>query len=676
MVSVHVDTETHPQHLGFAGSQTGQHFAGGVAQALAGRRIRRQGQGGIFDEVAQVGIFIITYGRLHGDGLLGDFQYLADLVFRHAHAHGQLFRVRFTTHLLQHLTGDTVELVDGLDHVHRDTDGTGLIRDGAGNGLTDPPGSVSRELVATTVFKLVHRLHQTYVALLDQIQELQTAVGVLLGDRDNQTQVGLDHLFLRTAGLGLTNAHATVDVLDLGDRQTCLFFDLLQLADGTQHFFVHLDQTRRPGLASLFLVFKPGSFALVVGEGRDEGLLRHLGLLNAELHDDAFLHANPLHHLPHVVDQAIELLGHQAELTEHIGQLGDGSLGVVVGATILLDGETGDFVLGTQFTELLAGDFRIRTTVSIVVGAVAVFVFILVFIFVFVSEIVFTEFGADVSGGRRHVVRFVRIDKAGDDVGQTQLLGFVLVVLFEQVSDGFRVLGNGALYLVDTVLDPFGDVDFAFTGQQFDGTHFPHVHADGIGRATNLRFNRCQSLGRCFGSVLIGGTTFGHDQIIGVRGVFHYLDTHIVDHLDDVFDLVRVDNVLREVIVHLGIGQVALFFTFGNEEFKLRLRGLLHRTHPVGVARLRVQCAAAQIANSNRKPPDMLCLVAASVMRNPCPQYCRGQAVIKCLLLIPSIRATVFILGLITQISSPALISFLNLYLSDQHHQLLCFLRA
>ena len=42
------------------------------------------------------------------------------------------------------------------------------------------------------------------------------------------------------------------------------------------------------------------------------------------------------------------------------------------------------------------------------------------------------------SGGRRHVIHFVRIDEAGDDVGQAKLLGFVLVVLFEQIGDGFQ----------------------------------------------------------------------------------------------------------------------------------------------------------------------------------------------------------------------------------------------
>ena len=69
----------------------------------------------------------------------------------------------------------------------------------------------------------------------------------------------------------------------------------------------------------------------------------------------------------------------------NIGQLGDGILGVVVGTAILLNGETSHLVLGTQFAEFLASDFRIRATVAVIVGVVTVFVFVF-FIFVFVGR--------------------------------------------------------------------------------------------------------------------------------------------------------------------------------------------------------------------------------------------------------------------------------------------------
>jgi hypothetical protein len=82
--------------------------------------------------------------------------------------------------------------------VDRDADGAGLVGDGAGDGLPDPPRGVGGELVAAAVFEFVDRLHQADVAFLDQVEELQAAVRVLLGDRDDEAEVGLDHL-----GLGL-----------------------------------------------------------------------------------------------------------------------------------------------------------------------------------------------------------------------------------------------------------------------------------------------------------------------------------------------------------------------------------------------------------------------------------------------------------------------------------------
>ena len=59
-----------------------------------------------------------------------------------------------------------------LDHVDRDANGARLVGNGARDGLAHPPRSVSGELIASPVLELVHRLHQTDVAFLDQIQEL------------------------------------------------------------------------------------------------------------------------------------------------------------------------------------------------------------------------------------------------------------------------------------------------------------------------------------------------------------------------------------------------------------------------------------------------------------------------------------------------------------------------
>ncbi len=115
--------------------------------------------------------------------------------------------LRLAADLVQHLAGGAHQLVDGLDHVHRDADGARLVGDRAGDGLPDPPCRIGRELVAAAVLELVDRLHQADVALLDEVQELQAAVRVLLGDGDHEAQVGLDHLLLGPHHLALAVLH-------------------------------------------------------------------------------------------------------------------------------------------------------------------------------------------------------------------------------------------------------------------------------------------------------------------------------------------------------------------------------------------------------------------------------------------------------------------------------------
>ena len=73
--------------------------------------------------------------------------------------------------------------------MHRDTDGTGLVGDGAGDGLTDPPGRIGGEAEAAVAVELLSRLDEADVALLDEIEEGQIVAHMLLGDGDHQTEV-------------------------------------------------------------------------------------------------------------------------------------------------------------------------------------------------------------------------------------------------------------------------------------------------------------------------------------------------------------------------------------------------------------------------------------------------------------------------------------------------------
>ena len=98
--------------------------------------------------------------------------------------------------LLEELAGDADDLVDGLHHVDRNADGPGLVRDGTGDGLANPPGGIGGELVSLGIVKLLHRLDQAQVPLLNQIQEEHPPAHVAFGNGDHQTEIGLRQTLL------------------------------------------------------------------------------------------------------------------------------------------------------------------------------------------------------------------------------------------------------------------------------------------------------------------------------------------------------------------------------------------------------------------------------------------------------------------------------------------------
>src|SRR5208282_509163 len=122
------------------------------------------------------------------------------------------------------------QLVDGFDHVHRDANRARLIRNGASNRLPNPPRGISRELIAAAVFELVYGFHQADVALLNQVEELQAAIGVLLRNRDHQAQVGFDQLALGVLGVHVALDDLALRALELLEQQARFRFQLFQLS--------------------------------------------------------------------------------------------------------------------------------------------------------------------------------------------------------------------------------------------------------------------------------------------------------------------------------------------------------------------------------------------------------------------------------------------------------------
>lgn len=99
---------------------------------------------------------------------------------------------------LQEVLLVAANLVVGLGHMHRNTNRIAKVSHSTRHRLANPPGRVGRELIATTVFKLVHRLHEPEVPFLNQVRHRETTIHITLGNGDHQTQIGFNH-----ASLGL-----------------------------------------------------------------------------------------------------------------------------------------------------------------------------------------------------------------------------------------------------------------------------------------------------------------------------------------------------------------------------------------------------------------------------------------------------------------------------------------
>ncbi len=60
-------------------------------------------------------------------------------------------------------------------------------------------------------------------------------------------------------------------------------------------------------------------------------------------------------------------------------------------------------------------------------------------------------------------------------------------------------------------------------------------------------------------------------KTIGIINNGIHRDAHVVDHVDDVFDLFRIDDFARQMIVHFSVSEVALLLAARDQQFELRL---------------------------------------------------------------------------------------------------------
>ncbi len=103
--------------------------------------------------------------------------------------------------------------------MHRNPDGARLVGDRTGDRLANPPCGIGREFIAAAIFEFINRLHQADIAFLNQVKELQAAIGVFLGNRNHQPQIRLDHFLFGARAFALAPLDGLDDAAEFGDRQ-------------------------------------------------------------------------------------------------------------------------------------------------------------------------------------------------------------------------------------------------------------------------------------------------------------------------------------------------------------------------------------------------------------------------------------------------------------------------
>ena len=244
--------------------------------------------------------------------------------------------------LLEQLAGDPDHLVDGLHHVDGDADSAGLVGNGPGDGLANPPGGVGGEFEALHIVELLHRLDKTQVALLNQVQELHPPAHIPLGNRHHQAQIGLGQplagLLTFFDGLLQLAAQLLGDLLPRSLQLVQLLLGGVACGHGLGqlHLLLGGEQVHFADLLQIH------AHRVVGAKVVNEGVGVHNLLLGDLLH---LLHwglrrIGKLGHvvLPHGVDAQvlqgvvnfIHLVGAQLHILKHIQQLGGGQLALLL----------------------------------------------------------------------------------------------------------------------------------------------------------------------------------------------------------------------------------------------------------------------------------------------------------------------------------------------------------
>ncbi len=187
-----VEAEAQTEDLPLALVQRHQHLADLTREQRGGRRLERRYGRSVLDNVAELGVTVLAQ-RLRQRERLGSVPEDLDHLFLfELEVGGELRRCRAAAKL-------SLEAASGLRHpgqqvpgMHRQAHGAARISDPTRYCLTDPPSCICRKFEALAPIELLDGMHKPEVALLHEVEQWQLSGLVLLGNRHDEPEVGLD----------------------------------------------------------------------------------------------------------------------------------------------------------------------------------------------------------------------------------------------------------------------------------------------------------------------------------------------------------------------------------------------------------------------------------------------------------------------------------------------------
>jgi hypothetical protein len=374
----------------------------------------------------------------------------------------------------------------------------------------------------------------------------------------------------------------------------------LDVAEQFEHRGLQAHQRLAPRVAGVQLGGQPALGTFGAGVHLDEMLARNVRLVHEDVLDLALVRADLFDQAAHAVAQPLDRARGEADRHQLIGDLVAHLEVILVARALVLQRLL-------QLLEQAADAIELLHRLALELEQAGRLRGVLLFLR---DALVFLDLGFLVLlGGRRgglprlEFLFRVRVDEAVDHLVDARLVLLHLLCEDEDFLHRGRAGADRLDHVAQAVLDALGDLDLAFAREQLHRAHLAHVHAHRVGGAAELRIHRGErSLGLLL-DVLVGlgdGLRVGGDEegfLVGRLVVD--LDAHVAERGDDGFDLLRVDQVVGQVVVDLRVGEEAAVLAELDQVLKPRAAGFgvflrhLRRDQPGVLLALAAQPALA-----------------------------------------------------------------------------------